>query len=90
MTEWRPLWEVNRKKPFAVKPPVVNCAPAKSRNAEGSCDFVGGLVDSTCEGRYCLVDNTFCSQRVFGNAKIWKTCPVRLEKLKNKKEQTWR
>jgi hypothetical protein len=91
MTEWRPLWDVNREKRFAVRSTVINRVAARSRDvAEGSCDFVGGLVDPTCDGRYCLANNTFCPPRIFEDPKIWETCLTRLEKLKNKKEQAWR
>ncbi len=88
MTEWRPLWDANQEKRFATKQTMSACLPAKDRDvSESCCDFVGELVDATCDGKYCLADRTFCPPRIFEDSKVWVTCPTRLEKLKNKKEQ---
>ena len=88
MTEWRLLWDVNPEERFTVKSASAVRTPAIRDMKDCCCDFVGGLVNATCEGRYCLADNTFCPQRIFEDSKIWETCPTRLEKLKIKKEQT--
>ena len=87
MTQWKPLWDANREKHSTVRSTAANPVLAKNREVEGSCNFVGSLVDPTCEGRYCLTDNTFCPPKIFENPKIWRVCPTHLEKLKNKKEQ---
>lgn len=34
---------------------------------EGYCEFMGGLVDTVCEGRYCF-DGCFCPVRVFADS----------------------
>jgi hypothetical protein len=88
MTEWRPLWDVNREKHFAARSAVGNCTLTKNHVvAESCCDLVGSLVDSTCDSRHCLADNTFCPPRIFEDSKIWGTCPTRSEKRKNPKER---
>ena len=91
MTECRPLWDVNQDKRFAVKSAQAARVPAKTQDVTNfCCDVVGSLVNPTCEGRYCLADNTFCPPRIFEDSKICENCKTRLEKLKNKKEQAQR
>ncbi len=51
----------------------------------GFCEFVGDPVFSE-DGRYCF-DKTFCPKRIFADAKIYATCPTRIEKLKAQAEQ---
>ena len=59
-----------------VKRPVA-AAPA------GCCEFVRELVCEGGAGRYC-VNGTFCAASEFSDAKVFGTCPVRLEKLRGK------
>ena len=49
----------------------------------GSCEFVGELVASGCDGRYCS-DGTFCSSKIFADDKVFLGCPTRKDKLKTK------
>ncbi len=51
------------------------------------CEFVGDLVFSEGEGRYCS-DKTFCPKRIFANANVYSNCPTRIEKLKAQKAQS--
>ncbi len=77
MTEWRPLWDVNRENRFASKSKVNIPSPAKNQDiAKSCCDFVGSLIYPICEGRYCLADNTFCPPRIFENPKMWETAQL--------------
>ena len=86
-----PLWDVNRNRSDAVRSASRSQVTAMIKDVpEGCCDFVGGIVDAVCTGRYCLADNTFCPPRIFEDSKIWLKCLTRLEKLKSKKEQSWR
>ena len=52
---------------------------------DGCCEFVGDLVFSEGEGRYCS-DKTFCPKRIFADAKVYADCLTRREKLKARKE----
>ena len=65
---------------FEVKRTVVAQSPL------GCCEFVGDLVFSGAEGRYCS-DKTFCPKRIFADVKVYANCPTRLEKLKAQVEQ---
>jgi hypothetical protein len=49
----------------------------------GCCEFVGELVAAGCDGRYCF-NGTFCSPKVFADAKVFVNCPTRKDKLKTK------
>ncbi len=71
---WNPL-RVSVRASCAVRPEVVPLP--------GCCEFVGDVVDATCEGRLC-VDRSFCPKSIFSDAKVFASCPVRLEKLKGK------
>jgi hypothetical protein len=51
----------------------------------GCCEFVGASVNTGGDGCLCC-DGTFCPKRIFGDAKVFCTCPTRLEKLKEQKE----
>lgn len=73
-----PIWKPKETKP-AAKSSVFLGTPAPA----GCCEFVGGLVDPTIDGRRCI-DNTFCPKRIFSDPKIFALCPTRLDKLKYK------
>jgi hypothetical protein len=49
----------------------------------GCCEFVGELVASGCDGRYCS-DGTYCSPKIFSDSKVFVSCPTRRDKLKTK------
>jgi hypothetical protein len=68
------------KSPSEVKRTVVAPSPV------GCCEFVGDLVFSEGEGRYCS-NKTFCPKRIFADPKIYDSCPTRTEKLKAQAEQ---
>jgi hypothetical protein len=68
------------KSPFEAKSTVMAPSPV------GCCEFVGDLVFSQGEGRYCF-DRTFCPKRIFSDFKIYTACPTRTEKLKAQAEQ---
>ena len=66
-------------------PPEVNLTVVASPPV-GCCEFVGDIVFFEGGGRYCS-DKTFCPRRIFADAKIYATCPTRIEKLRERKEQ---
>ncbi len=50
------------------------------------CEFVGDYVFPGSSGRKCF-DGTFCPVSVYGKLTVYQTCPTRLLKLRERKEQ---
>ena len=84
MTEWRPVWDVGRDGRGVVQSARCARQPDVDRSLpEGCCEFVGGLVYVTFDGRTCA-DGTFCPARIFRDPKVFVGCPTRLEKLRDR------
>jgi len=84
VTEWKPFWSPKSTDTVSVLNAKVH-EPVVDRSAAGCCEFVGGLVDATCEGRYCF-NGTFCPARCFKDSKVFAGCSLRLDKLKSKEQ----
>ena len=78
-----PLWKHSSGNHLTYNCRISFAAKIEDIVPEDCCEFVGGLVDGFCEGRYC-VDGSFCPSRVFADPKFFVSCPNRFEKLKSK------
>ena len=83
-----PIWDVNQQLSGVINShSCVSRSPVDFGLQLNACEFVGALVDASCDARTCA-DGTFCPSRCYSDSAVYGSCPTRLEKLKNKKEQT--